>query len=295
MTTCQIAQKRIVAQMDAEIRFNVQNFDSGPGVEDIVREQLASLLPGRYALDAGVVNDRHGRTADDFDLLVCDPLWSPVIKPGATARSRRCHFPIEGLYAAAEIKQTLGPRELDEAMRKLVTVARLDRPENPYGHITENQHLLQYDLRNCLLNPLHTSVFATRLADGVEFATVAEHFGAINALLDRNHMVTMLCVLDAGTAWYSVCGRQSLQRRLHEGPEPGTDSPGKQWRTGQCALPLVRADGSASHPLGPWPYRRFRRIRRQSTWPNPARVLAPQDRDLIVSMRCSLRSAGAVP
>ena len=108
MTTCQVAQRRIVAQTDAEIRFNVQNFDSGPGVEDIVREQLASLLPGRYAVDAGVVNDHHGKTADDFDLLVRDPLWSPVIKPGATARSRRCHFPIEGIYAAAEIKQTLG-------------------------------------------------------------------------------------------------------------------------------------------------------------------------------------------
>ena len=32
----------------------------------------------------------------------------------------------------------------------------------------------------------------------------AERFGAINAMLHRNHMVTTLCVLDAGTAWYSV-------------------------------------------------------------------------------------------
>ena len=36
------------------------------------------------------------------------------------------------------------------------------------------------------------------------FDKVAERFGAINAMLDRNHMVTTLCVLDAGTAWYSV-------------------------------------------------------------------------------------------
>ena len=55
-----------------------------------------------------------------------------------------------------------------------------------------------------ILNPLHTCVFATRLADGVPFDKVAERFGAINAMLDRNHMVTTLCVLDAGTAWYSV-------------------------------------------------------------------------------------------
>ena len=89
-------------------------------------------------------------------------------------------------------------------MEKMVTVSRLDRPENPYGHITENQHLPYHDQPGQVLNPLHTSVFATRLADGVSFDKLAERFGAINALLDRDHMVTALCVLDAGTAWYSV-------------------------------------------------------------------------------------------
>ena len=55
-----------------------------------------------------------------------------------------------------------------------------------------------------MLNPLHTTVFATRLQDGVQFEEIAERFGAINESLDRNSMVTMLCVLDQGTAWYSV-------------------------------------------------------------------------------------------
>ena len=205
MTTCQFAQRRIAARAEAEVRFNIRNFDSGAGVEDVLGEELANLLPGRYSVDAGVVNDRRGRTAGDCDMLIRDPLWSPVIKPGATARSRRRHYPIEGIYAAAEIKQTLGLDELDKAMRKLVTVSRLDRPANPYGHITENQHLFSgKDKEGWILNPLHTSVLATRLDDGVTFDEVAERFGAINAMLNRNEMVTMLCVLDGGTAWYSV-------------------------------------------------------------------------------------------
>ena len=33
---------------------------------------------------------------------------------------------------------------------------------------------------------------------------IVNRFGEINALLDRKHMVTMLCVLAHGTAWYSV-------------------------------------------------------------------------------------------
>ena len=66
-------------------------------------------------------------------------------------------------------------------MRKLVTVSRLDRPANPYRHITENQHLFSgKDKEGWILNPLHTSVLATRLDDGVTFDEVAERFGAIN-------------------------------------------------------------------------------------------------------------------
>ena len=159
MVTCQFAQARIVARSNAEIRFRVQNFDSGLGTEEIVREELARLLPNRYGVSPGLISDRQGQTAGDCDLIVRDPNWSPVIKPGATSESRRLHFPIEGVYAVTEIKQTLGRKELDAAMEKLVMVNRLERAENPYGHITENQHITCLDKKEAILNPLHTTVF----------------------------------------------------------------------------------------------------------------------------------------
>ena len=204
MMTCQVAQRRIAAAAAAEIDFNIQNFDSGPGVEDIVREELSNLVPQRYSVSAGVVNDRSGNTAGDCDLLVRDHVWSPVIKHGATSQSRRLHFPIEGIYAAIEIKQTLGYRQLDDAMEKLVKMSRLDRPDNPYGHITENQHITNFDKEGCLLNPLFTVILAIRPKDGTSFEKLVSRFGEVNALLDRRDMVTMLCVLDYGTAWYSA-------------------------------------------------------------------------------------------
>ena len=98
----------------------------------------------------------------------------------------------------------MGFYELDAAMEKLVTVSRLERPDNPYGHITENQHIPMFDRPGAILNPLHTSVFATGLRDGITFVNVAKAFGAVNELLTRDNMVKMLCVLDKGTAWYSV-------------------------------------------------------------------------------------------
>ena len=91
-------------------------------------------------------------------------------------------------------------------MKKLVTVSRLERPDNPYGHITENQHIPMFDRPGAILNPLHTSVFATGLPADITFVEMVRRFGAVNAKLTRHDMVKMLCVLDHGTAWYSVAG-----------------------------------------------------------------------------------------
>ena len=93
---------------------------------------------------------------------------------------------------------------MTECQHYLVTLARLERPDNPYGHITENQHLTLFDVDGAILNPLHTTVFATGLRDGLPFHDIVQRFGRINASLSRKHMVNMLCILDAGTAWYSV-------------------------------------------------------------------------------------------
>ena len=108
------------------------------------------------------------------------------------------------------MKQTLGFRQLDEAMEKLVRLARLNRPDNPYGHITENQHLPQFDKDGWIHNPLHTTVFATNVQSGVQFQDLAFRFGQINYQLGRRDMVTVLSVLGHGSAWYSVKGQDTI-------------------------------------------------------------------------------------
>lgn len=205
MMTCQAAQARIVAEAEIERRFNIDNYDSGAGVEDIVRQEILKLLPHRYSLEAGVINDTGGRTAGDCDVVIRDRMWSPTVKLGATPQSRRLHFPIESVYSVIEVKQTIGFTELDDAMKKLVSVSRLDRPDNPYGHITENQHLQWLDRDGYILNPLHTTILGIGTKKGTTFEELARRFGKINTLLSREDIVTLLCVLEpGGTAWYST-------------------------------------------------------------------------------------------
>ena len=204
LMTCQAAQHRILREGETERSFSVDNFDSGLGLEELVRQELSNLLPDRYSVDAGVVNDCEGRTAGDYDVVVRDRIWSPVIKLGATPVSRRFHFPIESIYCAIELKQTLEFEQLDKAMEKLVTIARLYRPANSYGHITENQHLEFLDKKGHTLNPLRTVIMGTRLPEGVTFTELARRFGTINSYLNRDEMIKMLCVLGHGVASYEV-------------------------------------------------------------------------------------------
>ena len=204
LMSCQAAQCRILREAEIERNFNVDNFDSGPGLEDLVRQELEQLLPDRYSVDAGVVNDSRGLTAGECDVVIRDKIWSPAIKLGATPTSRRYHFPIESIYCAIELKQTLGFEQLDKAMEKLVTIARLDRPPNSYGHITENQHLEFLDKKGHTLNPLQTMILGTMVAGDVTFGELARRFRSINSYLNRDGMVNMLCVLDQGVAAYEV-------------------------------------------------------------------------------------------
>ena len=204
LRTCQAIQSRIVREAEIERRFNIDNYDSGPGIEDLVRRELSQLLPSRYCVDAGVVNDKDGQTAGDYEVLIRNQLWASAVKLGATPDSRRFHFPVESIYSAIEIKQTVGFQELDLAMEKLVKLSRLNRPENPYGHITENQHIKAFDQGGFSLNPLQTVILGTRIQPGVSFRDLANRFGRINAELDRHEMVRELCVLEHGVAMYMV-------------------------------------------------------------------------------------------
>ena len=204
LMSCKAAQSRILREAEIERSFNIDNFDSGSGLEDLVRQEISHLLPERYSVDTGVVNDCLGHTAGECDIVIKDRIWSPPIKLGATPTSRRYHFPIESLYCAIELKQTLNFEQIDKCMEKLVTISRLDRPINEYGHITENQHLKFLDKAGQTTNPLFTIIMATRLSEGLTFEEIALRFGQINSYLSRDEMVNMLCVLDNGLASYEV-------------------------------------------------------------------------------------------
>lgn len=199
---CLGVERLIRIRSQLERQMNIDNFDAGPGIEDILREELRKLCPSRYSIDYGVINDSRGQTGGDLDLIVFNGLWFPQVKAGATPYSRRAHYPIEGIYAVGEIKQTLDPESLDASMKKLVTCHRLGRPIIPGSRIVENREITRRS--SGISNPLYSFIIATELGQGIDLDEIAKRFFDINKTLKRLEIVRCLCVLGHGTIIWGI-------------------------------------------------------------------------------------------
>ena len=203
LQTCRSVEARIKAESNIEKSFNINNYDSGPGLEDVVREQFRTLLPDRYAVTAGVVIDANGDNCGDCDMIVANRFWQSLLKYGATEQSRRIHIPVEAVYSVIEIKQTLTEASLDEAMKKLVMYKHLERDRSEYGRLVENHVIEQLDVRGASLNPRFDAILAVGCEPDAAVQLV-ERFFRINQTLSPVHRINALAILGSAFACYMV-------------------------------------------------------------------------------------------
>ncbi|MBX3379865.1 MAG: hypothetical protein KF805_07200 [Phycisphaeraceae bacterium] len=201
-TRCRHIENAIIHRISAEKETNLNNFDSGPGLEEIVRGELDALLPTRYSVVSGVVCDAKGFTAGHCDALVFNKFWVPQIKQPAVPSAQRSFFPIEGVYAVLEIKQSLTESSLLDAMEKLVKASRLDRPMCDRARITENRTCGECSAVAPV--PLHTMILAAGLGKDEDFQHLINIFVSICAKLERRAVVRALCVLGEGVVTWGV-------------------------------------------------------------------------------------------
>lgn len=208
---CLSVEQRIAMRVSEEKNMNIDHFDSGAGVEDIVRQELSLLLPGRYHVTRGVVIDSNGMTAGDVDVTIFNQDWFPEMKSGATKESRRMYFPIEGVYAIGEVKQTLTYQSFDAAMEKLVIGHRLKRTPTCKGRLVENRE--SSSCTHGLSNPLYSFILAASLDPLISFEDLANRFYEINRTLNRSEVVRAFCVLNQGTLTWGYYDNERSENR----------------------------------------------------------------------------------
>ena|GEM_PF-994085 len=217
---CQGIERKILLLAELERQMNIDNYDSGIGVEDIMRDELRELLPTRYSVRAGVIDDCKGRTAGDFEIIIANDVWFTPVKAGATKESRRFHFPIEAVYAVLEVKQTLTYNTLDEAMGKLVKCHRLNRPSTELDRVVENQSSGYRRKGYPSQNTLYSAIIATDLDSGISMDDMVKRFCAINETLKPEERVRSLCILGQGVINSGYRGDNDFQHLVHNLDKP---------------------------------------------------------------------------
>lgn len=199
LQTCRSVEARIIAEADIEKKFNIDNYDSGLGVEDIAKQELQKLLPGRYEIMPGVVIDGNGHTCGECDLVIVNKFWIPSLKYGATDKSRRLHIPVESVYSVIEVKQTLTEDSLDKAMEKIVQYKSLERPRSEYGRIIENHNIQGLDKPEKSLNYRFDIILAVWCKKP---ETLVKRFFLINESLPLDKRINALALLGYGYVFY---------------------------------------------------------------------------------------------
>lgn len=190
---CKQLEQELLLKLNSSITLNLNNFDSGLEAEKLLTDTLRRLIPKRYSIYKGILSDRHGLTSGEHDLILFNETWFPLLT-GNDENAHKKYFPIEGVYAIGEVKQTLTIDSLDEGIEKLVKAQRLYRPQVGVNRYTENRKEGDRDLGTA--NPLFTFLVAFNQDNKFDTEEIFSRFFEINKRLYRQEMVRCLCVIN---------------------------------------------------------------------------------------------------
>lgn len=198
---CKRLESELLFELESSKRLNQHNFDSGLEAENILSNALKTLLPKRYSINKGILSDRRGLSSGEHDIIIFNETWFPLLT-GNDQNSHNKYFPIEGVYAVGEVKQTLTLDSLDDGIEKLVKAQRLYRPQVGVNRYTENRKEADRDLGTA--NPLFTFLVAFNQDSKFDTQEIFSRFFEINKGLYRQEMVRCLCVIDKFSIMWST-------------------------------------------------------------------------------------------
>lgn len=107
---------RDMAAKSAAIRrdFATHHLSAGENREDIVRKFLVDHLPKRFGISSGLIFSHNGIFSNQADLVVVDEQNNAVLHSAA----RNQLWSIEAVYALVEVKTSLGPADIADAVAK---------------------------------------------------------------------------------------------------------------------------------------------------------------------------------
>ena len=109
-----VARELILRSASIRRDFASHRPSAGANREDLVEGFLRDHLPGRFGISTGLLISHDGLFSNQADLVVVDSLHNSPLHAG----SRNKLWPVESVYALIEVKTTLGPSDIADAISK---------------------------------------------------------------------------------------------------------------------------------------------------------------------------------
>jgi hypothetical protein len=113
--------------------------ESGRARENILRQFIRSITPGRFGVDTGFVFDASGAVSRQVDIVIYRTEYHPLFDIGGIK-----HFMVESVVAVFEVKARVDSRAvLDSALENIASVKRLDMSGGGTNYmIVPDMHLI---------------------------------------------------------------------------------------------------------------------------------------------------------
>lgn len=103
--------------------FATHRGSAGGNRETLLKEVLRDYLPRAFGIDTGLIASNNGQFSNQADLVITDQSWNAPLYPSGPNRI----WLVEAVYALIEVKTSLTPTEITDAINKCQRFKRLPR------------------------------------------------------------------------------------------------------------------------------------------------------------------------
>lgn len=173
--------KKLKIDFDGITKQIEHNGVKGSAREDLLKDYLKKLLPEKYSIASGIIIDNDQNQSKQQDFIIHDALNCPSFFKTET----NSILPIESVYATIEIKSTLNYVTLEQSVKNIESVRKLNKLPN--RNIISNMY-----------NEVYPLGFVFAYSSECSLEQIQKKLFELNKDINGKHQISIICVLDKG-------------------------------------------------------------------------------------------------
>ncbi len=173
--------KKLKIDFDGVTKQIEHNGVKGSAREDLLKDYLKKLLPEKYSISSGIIIDNNQNQSKQQDFIIHDTFNCPSF----FKTESNSILPIESVYATIEIKSTLDYLTLEQSVKNIESVRKLNKLPN--RNIISN-----------IYNDVYPLGFVFAYSSNYSLEQIQKKLFELNKDVDGRYQISIVCILDKG-------------------------------------------------------------------------------------------------